>query len=460
MTLYLYLKLALGNVRRSLRDFGVFFATLAFAACLLYAFVASTDYLLALDLTPQQRANYQESTNILQAFSIFIVIIFAFLIGYGQRFLVRRRKREFGLYALVGMEPRGVAAVLTLESAVVGVGALAAGIFAGAILSPAFGLVAAFVFDAPWRFMVTFSADAARWCAGCFAAIMAIAALATVRSIRKSTLVSLMAAERTPERPRATGTGTVRLQKAVAAALLAVVWGSCLFAPGYFIVFIIPMGFAAFGATYLIMRILCRSRAERARRRPERYFDGLRMFTVRQVEARVESSAAAMSCVAVLIAAAVCMIVAGLAFSVGMRASELVAAPMAMAPIGYVGLFYGAAFLVSAAAILALQQLTSAVESAGSYRVLEQLGAERALVRRSVRAQVAAVFVLPLGFALTHDIFGLALVGVLALLMDSVGYLLFAAGTVVFTMAVMGVYYLITTRACTRALVDRAGQPR
>ena len=52
----LTIKLACGNVRRSIRDFSIYFVTLAFAACLLYSFLASTDYLLALDLTLDQRA--------------------------------------------------------------------------------------------------------------------------------------------------------------------------------------------------------------------------------------------------------------------------------------------------------------------------------------------------------------------------------------------------------------------
>ena len=99
----MYVKLALGNVRRSLRDYSVYFATLALAACLLYSFIASGNYLLALDLTPDQRAIYAKSGTVLEGFSVFVVVIFIFLVAYANRFIVRRRKREFGLYALVGM---------------------------------------------------------------------------------------------------------------------------------------------------------------------------------------------------------------------------------------------------------------------------------------------------------------------------------------------------------------------
>lgn len=195
----MYIKLALGNVRRSLRDYSVYFATLALAACLLYSFIASGDYLLALDLTPEQRAIYAKSGTVLEGFSVFVVVIFIFLVAYANRFIVRRRKREFGLYALVGMPRHGVAAVLSLEGLVVGAASLAAGIILGGLLSPVFSAIAAFVFDAPWRFQASFSPGAATWTAGCFVAITALGAAACARDVLRRPLVDLMCAERAPE---------------------------------------------------------------------------------------------------------------------------------------------------------------------------------------------------------------------------------------------------------------------
>ena len=87
----LYLKLALGNVRRSARDYSVYFATLGFAACLLYSFVASTDYLVALGLSTEQMGVLGSAGDILQAFSVFTVLVFLFLVRYANRFLLRRQ---------------------------------------------------------------------------------------------------------------------------------------------------------------------------------------------------------------------------------------------------------------------------------------------------------------------------------------------------------------------------------
>lgn len=450
----MYLKLAVGNVRRSLRDYTVYMATLAFAACLLYAFNASTDYLTALALTAHQRENLADASGVMRAFSVFIVIVFAFLLAYGNRFLLRRRKREFGAYALLGMEPRGMATVLLAESLAVGAGALAGGLALGVALSPAFGALAAFVFNVPWQLSVTFSPGAALWSAACFAAIALAAALFSMRSVRKQPLVALIAAERTPERRRAASPRAQALQVLAGSALLAVVWGTCLFQPGYFVVLIVPMGFAACGGTYLVLRVAIARVADRMRRHTETYYRGLRLFSVRQVEARVESSAAAMSCVSVLVAAAVCMIAAGLAFSVGMHGAKGDVLS-SMAPIGYVGVFYGASFIVAAAAVLALQQVTAAVEGAHDYRALSAVGAPEKMVRRSVFAQVGAMFSAPIAFALVHDLFGLALVLFLALNLGAESLLAISAGTVGATLVIAGTYYLVTASSCARMLAGR-----
>ncbi|MFR3451438.1 MAG: FtsX-like permease family protein [Collinsella sp.] len=453
----LYLKLALGNVRRSARDYSVYFATLGFAACLLYSFVASTDHLRAMGLSPEQLGVLGSAGDILQAFSVFTVLVFLFLVRYANRFLLRRRKREFALYELCGMGRGAVSVVLVAETALVGAGALACGLAAGAALSPAFGAVAAFVFDAPWRLAFSFSPDSAAWTAGCFAVVFAVNAVDSARAIsRGATPIELMSAERAPGAMRLGGRVARGGQAVVALVLLAVVWGACLLQPVYFIAFIIPMGFAACFATSLIARLGVAAWGERARGRSERYWDGLTAFTVRQVEARVSSTSMALACVCVLVAVAVCMMVAGFVFSIGLRTPEMVSAGIAasMAPIGYIGIFYGAVFLLSAVAVLALLQLSGAVDARRAYGVLGQLGCDRALCARPCAAQLALYFAAPLAGALVHDVFGLFLVAFLAFALGAEGLFAIVAGVLAFTIGLMATYGAITARAVERVVLS------
>ena len=224
-------KLVWGNARRAARDFSVYFLTLVFAVCLLYSFLASSDYLLALSLTDAQRASFAKAGEVLFAFAVFIDVIFCFLLGYANAFLLRRRKREFGLYLLLGLRPRQVAGVLLAECALASVAALACGLVAGVATSPVFGLIAAYVFGAPWHPEVVLAPAAALQTALTFLIICVIATGFSVASICRRPLVELMGAERVPERKRLAGAAPLRVQRVAAAVLLAIVWGTCLFNP-------------------------------------------------------------------------------------------------------------------------------------------------------------------------------------------------------------------------------------
>lgn len=451
---FAYLKLSLGNISRSVRDYSVYFATLAFAACLLYSFTASGDFLLALDLTQEQRELYGSAAIVTQAFSVFSVVVFAFLVSYANRFILRRRSREFGIYGLLGMDAGQVARLLVYEGCLVALAALAIGIAAGVLASPVFGAVASFVFEAPWQLVFVASPGAMGWTAGCFAFIMAFALMLGIRDVRNRPLVQLLSADRTPQQPKGAARFSLRLQAVLAGLLLAFVWGSCLLQPAQFIALILPMGVLAVLATAMVFRVAVIRWTRRASRNPRRYWQGLRCFTLGQVRGKVSSSANAMACTCVLIAVAVCMMAAGFAFSVGMRGpGSIFEDTRAFAPVGYIGIFYGMTFLVAAAAVLALQQLAEAADSRIRYRQLDRLGCDRRLMRRSIRAQLGLYFAAPAAFALVHDVFGLLLVGFLAFIVGSSSFVLTAAAVIGVTLGLLGIYYLITCRQCERMLL-------
>ena len=455
----LYLKLAVGNVRRSARDYSVYFATLGFAACLLYSFVASTDYLVALGLSTEQMGVLGSAGDILQAFSVFTVLVFLFLVRYANRFLLRRRKREFALYELCGMGRSAVSVVLVAETALVGAGALACGLAAGAALSPAFGAVAAFVFDAPWRLAFSFSPDSAAWTAGCFAVVFAVnAAVDGARDIaRRPLAIELMSAERAPERMRLGGQ-VARGGQAVLAAVLHGSYGaracfnrctsSRLSSPWASPPASPRRSSRAWAWPHGVSGRAGAPSGTGTGSPPSRCGRSRRACPV----PRWRSPA-----YCVLVAVAVCMMVAGFVFSIGPRTPEMVSAGIAasMAPIGYIGIFYGAVFLLSAVAVLALQQLSGAVDARRAYGVLGQLGCDRALMRASVRRQLALYFAAPLAGALVHDVFGLFLVAFLAFALGAEGLFAIVAGVLAFTVGLMAAYGAITARAVERVVLSR-----
>ena len=443
------LRVALGNVSRCARDYSVYLVTLAFATCLLYAFNASGDYLLAMPLTGLQLEVIHKARDITGAFSVFVVLVFAVLVAYATRFIVRRRSREFGTYALLGMRAPALAAILAAEGTLVGLAALVAGLALGAAASPAFGAVAAFVFGVPWRLAWSFSPAAALDACTWFAGIEGLAIVLSVVDVLRRPLVELLEHDRAPE----------RLVLAGAVVLLAVVWGSCVAQPGLFVLAILPMGWAAYVATSLVFRVVAAGVPARVRR-SSRYWEGLRAFTLRQIEGHVSTGCQALSCTCVLVACAVCMICAGLLFSVGQRVAGLadpsVPAEASLAPIGYVGIFYGEAFLVAAAEVLALQQVSQAADGRRAYATLMALGADEREARGAVYAQVGVAFVLPAALAVAHDCFGLMLVRQLARGVPDEVFLAIAACSVVGTFGLLALYYLLCVRECSRVLLGGA----
>ena len=455
----MYLKLALGNVRRSLKDYSVFFATLAFAACLLYSFSASGDYLAAMALTERQRATLgsQQLNTVMSAFSVFVVIVFAFLVSYGFRFILRRRKREFALYVILGMDGPHVSRILRYEGFLVGAASFAAGVAAGVVFSPYFMLLEAYVFGVAWAPALVFSTGSFLWTLGCFAALVAVACVSSGRVVSRSTPAALFSADRRPERLLGEGRPWAqRLQLVGGAVLVAAVWATVLLQPGMFLAMLLPFGLVALAGTYLLFRSLAHCVPAWLRRHPRRYLSGLTCFTVRQVEAKASSSAMAMAMVCVLLACGVCMVVAGLAFSVGIRDGVAPGAgisdPFTWAPIGFIGLFYGIAFLLSAMAVLALQQLSEAADSAIRYRVLADLGADDAMMGRSLRSQLAVYFGVPLAGALLHDAVGLTLIALLAMGVGAGGFGAMAGATVAGVVVFMALYYAVTYAECRRIL--------
>lgn len=73
----------------------------------------------------------------------------------------------------------------------------------------------------------------------------------------------------------------------------------------------------------------------------------------------------------------------------------------------YIGLYIGIIFLISSAAVLALNQLSGATESLGRYEILKKLGVSSKMINRSIFIQVFIYFSLPIALALVHSYFGI-----------------------------------------------------
>ena len=131
----MFCKLALRNVRRSFRDYGVYLLTLTFGVCLFYTFNSIDGQGAMVYLAQNQNPMVEPILMLIDIFSVFVAVVLACLILYANRFLLRRRKRELGTYLLLGLSQGQVSRQLVLETGVVGLLSLAAGLGLGVAAS-------------------------------------------------------------------------------------------------------------------------------------------------------------------------------------------------------------------------------------------------------------------------------------------------------------------------------------
>ena len=89
-------KLAFRNIRRSVKDYGVYFVTLVFGVAVFYAFNSVSSQSILFNLEDTASASVFSLTGqFLGMFSVLIACVLGFLVLYANGFLIRRRKQEF-----------------------------------------------------------------------------------------------------------------------------------------------------------------------------------------------------------------------------------------------------------------------------------------------------------------------------------------------------------------------------
>lgn len=195
------IKLAFKNVGKSIRDYAIYFLTLALGVCIFYVFNSMDSQALLAGLSMAQGGVLKMLVTAIDATSIFVSAILAFLIVYANKFLMRRRKKELGVYLILGMPKGKVSFILAMETLVIGLFALAMGLVAGILLSQGLSVLVASMFQVKLEmFRFVFSTAALLKTLLYFGAIFLIVMLLNVVHVSRCKLVTLLNAERTNEK--------------------------------------------------------------------------------------------------------------------------------------------------------------------------------------------------------------------------------------------------------------------
>lgn len=317
-------KLAWGNVRRAGRDYLVYLLTLTLGVTVFYAFNTIS---MQVDIAGiDEKGLAQVMGSMLGDLTYFLAGVMAFLMVYANNFIMKRRKKEFGLYQVLGMGRGRVATIMALETVIVSVGAFVAGIVLGVGLSQLMTFFTASLFKTQIaNFHFFFSVHAFNLTLACMLVMFVLTLLLNLRAVRRTKLIELMGAERRNESIKTRNPWIAIAIFAVGVVLVGVAYyrllrdGFPLTATdsklqeamnqfGITTAMVTVGTFALFwGLSGMLIKLLQSLRSV--------YWRGLNMFTVRQLAAKVNTVCFSMGVIAMLLFLAITSVTCGMSIA-------------------------------------------------------------------------------------------------------------------------------------------------
>lgn len=322
-------KLAWGNVRRAGKDYLVYLLTLTLAVTVFYAFNTIS---VQADLVLEEEGLPELLGSIMLGLTVFLAVVMGFLMVYANNFIMKRRKKEFGLYQVLGMSRGQVSRVMAMETAIVSGGALALGIVLGVGFSQIMTFFTASLFKTQIRdFHFFFSPQAFFTTVGCLVAIFLVTLVFNLGVVRRAKIIDLMSAGRKNE--------AIKTRNPIVSAAIFIL-GTVLIGIAYFRLlrdglpvdsapseidaamnqFMLTTGIVVagtilffFGLSGFLLKALQGARSL--------YWHGLNMFTVRQLSAKVNTVSFSMAIISMILFLAITSVTGGMSIASVMNTS-------------------------------------------------------------------------------------------------------------------------------------------
>lgn len=308
-------KLSLQNIRKSMKDYAIYFFTLILGVAIFYVFNAIETQSAMLKISRDTRDIIKLLTQIMSGVSVFIACVLGFLIIYASRFLMKRRNKEFGLYMILGMGKRKVSLILFFETLIIGIISLIVGIIIGIGASQFTSFLVAGMFQADMsKYQFVFSSQACIKTILNFVLIYVIVIVFNTLSISKCKLIDLFQGNRKTEKVKLKNPIICGIIFAFSIALLAMAYykvtaGYNEISTGNEIVVYIVMGCVGtflffWSVSGLLLKVVSSMKGM--------YYKGLNTFTFRQMSSRVNTNVFSMTIICLMLFITICVLSSGL----------------------------------------------------------------------------------------------------------------------------------------------------
>ena len=311
----MYFKLAFKNIKKSYKNYVIYFLTLIFGICIFYTFNSIESQSVMMELNEQKQSAFMMAEQLIGYFSVFIAFVLGFLIVYANNYLIKRRKKEFGIYMTLGMENGSLSKMIFLETLFIGAISLGIGVVLGIMLSQALSVLTAYMFQVDLtEFQFVFSPLGFKRTVLCFSIIYLVVLIFNFISARKIKLIDLLTASKRNEKPTIKNLWVSVILFLVSVGILGT---------AYYKVIHDGIAFASFNAlglpillgcigTFIFFYSLTGFFLKVIQGNKKFYLRDLNMFVMKQISSKINTTFVSLSFICLMLFLAICTFSGGL----------------------------------------------------------------------------------------------------------------------------------------------------
>ncbi|MGX1459972.1 putative ABC transport system permease protein [Bacillus thuringiensis] len=299
----MYSKIAIGNVKKSLKDYAIYFLTLTLAVCIFYSFNSIESQKALMEIDASGREYVPTLMKVISNVSVFVSVILGGLILYANNFLIKKRKKELGIYMTLGMGRRNISRILLTETFLVGVISLVSGLIIGIGVSQGLSTFALKLFDLPMnKYKFAISTGAIGKTVLYFGIMFLLVMLFNVYVVSKYKIIDMLTAGRKNE--------DVKFRNPL---IYVITFIMCVASLGYAYVTVLKIGLNYMNpmfmvsiilgilGTFLFFFSLSGFILYVVKKNKKVYFKGLNIFIIKQINSKVNTNFISMSVICLML---------------------------------------------------------------------------------------------------------------------------------------------------------------
>lgn len=304
-------KLSLKNIKKSFKNYAIYFFTLILGVSIFYVFNALDSQTIMMNVSASTREIIKLMNDVLSVVSVFVSFVLGFLIIYASRFLMRRRNQEFGIYLTLGMGKRKISMILFLETLFIGTISLIVGLGLGVLLSQLMSILVANMFEADLKqFTFVFSYAACFKTMIYFGIMYLFVMIFNTFSISKCKLIDLLHGSKKSEQIKMKNPIVCTIVFLITSLVLGYAYylvtggvenllsAESIFLP--IILGIVCTFFLFWSLSGLLIKIVTS--------RKKVYYKGLNSFVIRQVSSKINTTVFSMGIICLMLFVTICVL--------------------------------------------------------------------------------------------------------------------------------------------------------